>query len=123
MTPFPSGSLVISLDFELNWGVRDSRPGGDYRANLLGVRQAVPALLDLFARYGIHATWATVGLLFCRSREEMLEAAPSIRPQYDNARLSPYSAIDTIGAAASKTVNDALVASSVYEPFAKNRTL
>jgi peptidoglycan/xylan/chitin deacetylase (PgdA/CDA1 family) len=89
---------VISLDFELNWGVRDSRAGGGYRANLLGVRQAVPALLDLFERYEIHATWATVGLLFCRSRDEMVEAAPAIRPQYLDARLSPYAHMGEIGA-------------------------
>src|SRR5262249_3591019 len=94
----PNGALVISLDFELNWGVRDSRPGPGYRANLLGVREVVSGLLDLFARYRIHATWATVGLLFCRSREEMLDSAPVLRPQYADPRLSPYADILRVGA-------------------------
>src|SRR6266487_5798938 len=58
------GALVISLDFELLWGVRDKRTIADYGANILGVRRVIPALLDLFAERNIACTWATVGLLF-----------------------------------------------------------
>src|SRR5262245_13071649 len=58
------GALVISLDFELHWGVRDKRPvDGSYRENLLGAREAIPRMLDLFEEFGIAATWATVGFL------------------------------------------------------------
>jgi hypothetical protein len=35
------GALVISLDFELHWGVRDKRSVASYRENLLGARRAV----------------------------------------------------------------------------------
>jgi hypothetical protein len=56
-------SLIISLDFELFWGVRDKRTIGNYGRNILGVREALPAMLALFRDYGIRATWATVGLL------------------------------------------------------------
>ena len=85
------GALVISLDFEIHWGVRDTRaPDSDYRTNLLGVRQAIPAVLDLFEKYGIAATWATVGLLFARSRAEAMETAPRTRPAYQNPALDPY---------------------------------
>ena len=35
------GALVISLDFELLWGVRDKRTIADYGPNILGVRKAV----------------------------------------------------------------------------------
>jgi hypothetical protein len=64
------GALVISLDFELLWGVRDLYPadGGTYRANLLGARTAIPKLLQLFEEFEIAATWATVGMLFANSR-------------------------------------------------------
>jgi Kef-type K+ transport system membrane component KefB len=58
------GTFVISLDFELLWGVRDKRTVTDYGANIRGVRDVVPALLDLFAERDIACTWATVGLLF-----------------------------------------------------------
>ena len=88
----PFGALVISLDFELHWGVRDKRPvDGSYRENLLGARQAIPQILDLFEEFGVAATWATVGFLFAKNRQERDEFSPSLRPQYKNAKLSPYS--------------------------------
>jgi hypothetical protein len=92
-----SGTLVISLDFELYWGVRDSRSLESYRENLLGVRSAVPRLLDLFRDYEIHATWATVGFLFCETKEELVESLPDRRPAYSNPRLSPYPHIAELG--------------------------
>ena len=85
------GALVISLDFELHWGVRDTcPPDGAYRANLLGARTAIPQMLDLFQEFDIGATWATVGFLFARSRSELEAFAPAIKPEYVNPRLSPY---------------------------------
>ncbi len=92
-----SGRFVISLDFELMWGVRDHRSVADYGDAVLGARQAIPQMLDLFERYDIRATWATVGLLFARSQDEMRKFAPNIRPAYDNTGLSPYAALDQIG--------------------------
>ena len=76
------GALVISLDFELHWGVRDKcAPDGSYRENLLGARKAVPAMLDLFEEFDIAATWATVGFLFAESRQEREAFSPNARPQ------------------------------------------
>lgn len=96
MTPAP-GILVISLDFELYWGVRDKVSLEQYGANILGEQRVVPAMLEAFERRGIHATWATVGLLFFRTREELIAGLPARRPQYANPRLSPYPHIETIG--------------------------
>jgi peptidoglycan/xylan/chitin deacetylase (PgdA/CDA1 family) len=93
-----SGRFVISLDFELMWGVRDHRSVADYGDAVLGARQAIPQMLQLFARYDIQATWATVGLLFARTKGEMRRFAPAILPEYQNPRLSPYPALDQIGA-------------------------
>ena len=85
------GGLVLSLDFELAWGVHDTLDvHGPYRANIIGAREAVARLLDVFHEYEIRATWATVGLLFAGSREEALAYAPSERPRYLNDRLDPY---------------------------------
>jgi len=91
--PKGPGTFVISLDFELMWGVRDKRSVAEYGDAILGGRKAIPEMLDLFQEYGIKATWATVGLLFARDRDEMLAHAPSRIPAYENARLSPYEAI------------------------------
>src|SRR5687767_6180386 len=85
------GALVISLDFEIHWGVRDHRPADSpYSANLLGERQAIPAMLRLFEAYGIHATWATVGMLFARTREEWRDLSPHLKPRYTRPELDPY---------------------------------
>jgi peptidoglycan/xylan/chitin deacetylase (PgdA/CDA1 family) len=86
-----SGALVISLDFELHWGVRDKYEAHSaYRRNLLGAREAIPRMLELFDEFDIGATWATVGFLFARSREELDACAPQVRPGYLDRRLFPY---------------------------------
>jgi len=86
------GALVISLDFELLWGVRDLYPsnGGTYRANVLGARAAIPKMLDLFTDYDVAATWAPVGMLFASSRDELARFSPSVRPHYIDRGLDPY---------------------------------
>jgi peptidoglycan/xylan/chitin deacetylase (PgdA/CDA1 family) len=91
------GSFVISLDFELHWGVRDHRTVDQYRENLLGVRQAIPAMLHLFERYGISATWATVGFLFFENRDDLKAAWPMELPQYRDTGLDPYAAFSEAG--------------------------
>lgn len=91
------GNLVISLDFELNWGVRDDFKLVNYEKNLLGVRSVVPALLSLFCKHGIHATWATVGLLFFRNHDELIKGLPNKKPHYENKELSPYKHMGKIG--------------------------
>ena len=95
-----AGQFVISLDFELLWGVRDHADQTSYGANVLGGRQAIPYILDLFAKYEISATWATVGFLFCENRDELMDIlpAPELRPAYDNKALSNYSYLSEVGA-------------------------
>jgi peptidoglycan/xylan/chitin deacetylase (PgdA/CDA1 family) len=85
------GAFVLSFDFELHWGVRDHMSAnGSYRQNLLGARVAIPRLLEMFKRYDIAATWATVGFLFASTRKELHQFRPLIRPRYDDAALNPY---------------------------------
>lgn len=95
--PAQGGIFVLSLDFELLWGVRDKRTIADYGANILGVRQAIPAMLDLFERHAVACTWATVGFLFCADRDELTASFPSLRPQYRDRRLSPYDDLAELG--------------------------
>jgi len=90
--------LIVSLDFELRWGVRDLPNEIAYRDHLLAAREAIPATLRMFKEYDIHATWATVGMLFFDSKKELLKQLPEIRPTYDNPGLSPYDDLDSIGA-------------------------
>jgi peptidoglycan/xylan/chitin deacetylase (PgdA/CDA1 family) len=85
------GGFVISLDFELFWGVRDHRKLDESeRKRLLAARSVVPKILAAFQDHEIRATWATVGFLFARSREEALACRPDHVPGYRQARLDPY---------------------------------
>lgn len=85
------GLFVISLDFELYWGIRDLYELDWYNSTFAKERELIPTVLSLFEKYGIHATWATVGLLFFESKEEMINSLPIIKPSYINQNLSPYS--------------------------------
>ena len=97
VSPSLPGAFVLSLDFELHWGVRDhASADGPYREHLLGARTAVERTLDLLAAYDVAATWATVGFLFARSREELEAASPALCPDYGDARLDPYA--ESVGA-------------------------
>jgi hypothetical protein len=93
-----NAAFVISLDFELMWGVRDKLTVAEYGPNIIGVRQVVPALLELFAERDIACTWATVGLLFFARKDEALGSLPNCRPTYADPKLSPYPDISAMGA-------------------------
>lgn len=87
-----AGRFIISLDYELMWGMRDHKTVANYGDAILGGRRAIPEMLKRFKSAGVSATWATVGLLFARDRDEMIDYAPP-PPRYSNPRLSPYDAI------------------------------
>ncbi|WP_102692124.1 polysaccharide deacetylase family protein [Rummeliibacillus pycnus] len=91
------GGLIISLDFELKWGVHDVYSKGEYDNNLIGSRKVIPRMLELFEKYGIHATWATVGLLYANNKQEMEKFSPEVKPSYKNQKLSPYPILRKIG--------------------------
>jgi peptidoglycan/xylan/chitin deacetylase (PgdA/CDA1 family) len=99
MQKLETGLFVLSLDFELLWGVRDKRMIESYGENIRGVRQVIPGLLRLFSQYGIHATFATVGFLFCRNKQELQNYIPKVIPVYGHKKYSPYenNYLDTIG--------------------------
>ncbi|MEM7024683.1 MAG: polysaccharide deacetylase family protein [Pseudomonadota bacterium] len=92
-----AGILTISLDLELHWGVHHQRSLSSHSRDLLATRDAIPRLLDLFDRYGVHGTWATVGLLFFDRKAELMGSLPDPRPRYANAALSPYLCLGELG--------------------------
>lgn len=86
-----TAKFVISLDFELFWGVSDSQTVAGYGGNVLGEWQAIPRLLALFGRYGLRATWATVGMILCRDYQHWRAIRPAVPPGYARVEISPYS--------------------------------
>jgi len=91
------GYFVISLDFELLWGVKDHRSKANYGENILGARKAIPLMLDLFERKEIHVSWATVGFLFYDKKEDLLDSFPHVKPEYWNPGLSNYNHLEDLG--------------------------
>jgi len=114
------GSFTISLDFELFWGVRANRKLEDYEGNLLGVYSAIPKMLDLFEKYDIHATWATVGFLFHKEIKEIKENRPSIVPEYKNREVDPYIYLDTLDSEQSKEFSRMHCSLDLIEAIAKS---
>lgn len=92
-----SGSFIVSLDFELHWGVRDVVSVSQSRDHFLRARDAIPEMLRSFEGHGVHATWATVGFLFARNKRHLIDHLPELRPTYTNHRFDPYSVLDQIG--------------------------
>lgn len=89
--PSLPGALVISLDFELHWGIRDHTGVGTAGFDQLAAsRRTVAELVARFEEHGIRATWATVGMLFASTRDELEEHLPRARPAYRRAELDPY---------------------------------
>lgn len=85
------GTLVISLDFELLWGVFDKVDYLQKFEYFRTTRNIIPQILNLFQEYEIACTWASVGMLFNANWEEWQENIPSFNPEYANKNLCAYS--------------------------------
>ena len=93
-----NGIFVISLDFELLWGVWDVTTKEKYGNHILGVKTVIPETLSLFKSYDIKATFATVGILFAKNKTELQQFLPEIKPIYSNPGYNVYAnEFNTIG--------------------------
>jgi peptidoglycan/xylan/chitin deacetylase (PgdA/CDA1 family) len=84
------GIFTISLDFELHWGVFDKRDRNKREANYKNTLRVVPQMLQMFADYDVHVTWATVGSLFVNNQQEWTQFKPDVEPDYEEERYSAY---------------------------------
>ena len=91
------GHFIISLDYEIHWGVFDKRTVEEYKENLINVGKVIDRLLELSDKYDIKLTFSTVGFLFAKDKKELLEFTPKKKPTYNVEKHSPYNLIDTIG--------------------------
>ncbi len=87
------GNFIISLDFELYWGMRDVQTLDSYKEHIRNVHIVIPKLLELFKKYEIHATWAIVGFLFNNSKDELIQKFPGELPIYSGKQFDPYNYI------------------------------
>ncbi len=85
-----NGCFVISLDFELLWGVFDLVDHREKEEYFRNTRKIIPLILDRFEQNEIHATWAVVGMLFNKNWKEWKDNRPKSTPAYANSSLSAY---------------------------------
>lgn len=88
MSKASNGIFCISLDFEKYWGVHDVCKVEDASSKMIEVKDIVKKTLLLFEEFGIHATWATVGLLFDKDPQNTFGYKKPIK--YDLQEYSPY---------------------------------
>lgn len=94
-----SGKFVISLDFELMWGVFDLRTIDNYGDALKNVPSVIKRTLSLFEAHGIEATFSIVGLLGFKNFSELkdfLNQNSISEPDYINQNLNAYNYIKTL---------------------------
>ncbi len=69
------GLFIISIDYESLWGAIGGQTAHDFDAHRARVKcnsVIIPRLLNLFEKYDIHATWATVGAMSCKTQDEVI---------------------------------------------------
>ena len=113
--------LVISLDFELHWGGVEkwNLSTAERQCYFRNTRRVIPGMLDVFAAHQVHVTWATVGLLFCGDKKEILDTAPIMRPGYHRTELSSYTYMDCIGIGADESSDPYHYGRSLLEEILK----
>lgn len=89
------GNFIISLDFELYWGMRDVQTLDSYKEHIRNVHIVIPKMLELFKKYEIHATWAIVGFLYMNDKDQLVDKFPKELPSYSGKQFDPYNYIVT----------------------------
>lgn len=84
------GTLIISLDFELIWGVFDHVEITNKKEYFDNTLHVIPKILECFVKNDVHATWATVGMLFNDNWDEWETNKPKNKPTYSNTNLDAY---------------------------------
>ena len=85
------GSLVISLDFELMWGIIDVLTKDGYgKTHVKQVPEVIMRMIAIFDKYNVHATFATVGMVMYPNAKDLLADLPQVHPSYNNSVMSPY---------------------------------
>jgi peptidoglycan/xylan/chitin deacetylase (PgdA/CDA1 family) len=108
---------VVSLDFELYWGMRDHSPlTEELSEELIRSRELVPKIADELCSRSVRATWATVGFLFASRREELETFKPAVVPRYERAVLDPYT--EQVGA--DEELDPVRLAGSVVKDLAEH---
>ena len=95
-----AGNFIVSLDFELFWGVSESKTIDNYGNNIYNTHEVVIKMLKLFKKYNIEATWATVGFLFfkdIKNLDDFISENKIQKINYNNESLNNFSVLSKVG--------------------------
>lgn len=92
-----TGKFVISLDFELFWGISESKKCNTYCLNLGNTHTVVQKLLEIFEKFDVKVTWAVVGFLFFKDEKELIALSNYVeQPSYRKSNLNNYEYLDLV---------------------------
>lgn len=114
-----NGNFIISLDFELHWGVAEVRDVETYSQYFLNTRATIIEMLQLFKEYNIRVTWATVGFLFAESLEEAMAFCPDKQPSYIDQKLNYYNLFKNKTVGSNETTDPYHFGASLIEEILK----
>lgn len=84
------GYFVISLDFELIWGLAgwNKKQIDSYLPNLQNATKALKYIIATLSKYKIKCTIGYVGFMGYQSVDDLISHLPQILPQYENMSFS-----------------------------------
>lgn len=86
-----NGAFIISLDFELFWGVFDKVDYDEHSDRIHSTRKVIPNLIEFFEENMISVTWSTVGLLMLNSSKEYSDMEHLFKqPSYTYREVNNY---------------------------------
>ncbi|MDR2119196.1 MAG: polysaccharide deacetylase family protein [Tannerellaceae bacterium] len=100
-----TGKFIISLDFELQWGMIDKiNEQSSYRKNICKVHEILPQLLSIFRKYHVKSTFAQVGMSFFCDYQGLYEFIEKRKEEtqgkkeltYENNLLNAYAHLDEV---------------------------
>jgi peptidoglycan/xylan/chitin deacetylase (PgdA/CDA1 family) len=74
----------------LHWGVFDKKDRQSREACYRNTLNLVPRMLEMFSKYDVHVTWATVGALFAKDQQEFEALKPAVEPEYAVEKYNAY---------------------------------
>ena len=112
-----SGNFIISLDFELFWGIHDEKYNTNDLKSFENTIYAISEMKKLFKEFNINVTFSTVGFLFANSISEIRSNTPIQLPNYTNKNQSPYTKLNELNKINSKI----LFAKNIIETIKNNK--
>ncbi len=89
--------FLLSIDLGLYWSASDKYSLQDFAREYPNCRDFVEQLFEVLEKRQIEATWAVVGLLMAKDREEIMHVAPRHLPRYERYLKAEFIDIDVPG--------------------------